>query len=237
MEIALYQKGLALVKTFFQILLRFRKNTFGTWNRLEETRTNAVQKAIENNAVEVARLTIAYISIAFQFLPQWVYSNLYWVDLVGIYSLVVKSFGPTRKIPMLVSQKEKDRKDNTVSWEYPGRNLYYMTHTLAKAYGWSVEYIHGLSVDDALAFLQEVFTDEHLAKEFVYGLSEVAYHYNSTTKTSKLVPLPRPYWMLAKVTPIKTFKIRKDLMPQGGIENADQMEELLRRFKEHATKA
>jgi len=222
------------VKFIFQLLLRFRKNTFGTWSRLEETRTSVV-KAVENSAIDVARLTVAYISIAFPFLPRWVYSKIYWVDLVELFSLVVKSFGPTKKIPFLVSQQEKSRKDNTVSWDYPGRNLNYMTHTLAKAYGWSVEYIHGLDVDVALAFLQEVFTDEHLSKEFVYGLSEVAYAYNKNTGKSRLVPLDRPYWMLAKVTPVKTYPIRKDLIP-AGVSNAQDMEELVRRFKEYNAK-
>lgn len=222
------------MRFFFRFLLLFQKNTFGIWNSLEEIRIRLIKQAVEDNAKAVAQLTIAYISTAFPFLPKWMYSKLYWATVVECFALIVHHFGPTKKIPLL-SNPTDALKDNIVSWDYPGRNFYYLTHVLAKTYGWSLEYIYRLNVDDAMALLQEAFTDEHLNKEFIYGLSEVAYSYNASSKSSKLVPLPRPYWMRQKVAPIKIVKIKKDLLPQG-ISNADQMEELLRRIKEHNSK-
>ena len=59
--------------------------------------------------------------------------------------------------------------------------------------------------------------DDQLEREFYYGLSEVAYHYDAATKKSKFVPLPRPNWMRPKVEPEKVVKtpIPASMIPMG----------------------
>jgi len=59
--------------------------------------------------------------------------------------------------------------------------------------------------------------DDQLDREFIYGLSEIAYHYDKNTKTRKFVPLPRPHWMREKIQPVKKFPILKAMMPMGNI--------------------
>jgi hypothetical protein len=70
-------------------------------------------------------------------------------------------------------------------------------------------------VEDALSKIQEIIVEDQLEKEFFYGLSEVAYHYDKSTKTSKFVPMPRPHWMRAQPKPIQRFKIPVSMMPMG----------------------
>jgi len=69
---------------------------------------------------------------------------------------------------------------------------------LAKNYGWTLEYVSMLQVEEALAKIQEILVDEQLEHEFFYGLSEVAYSYDSSTKKSKFVPMPQSYMDAAK---------------------------------------
>ena len=117
-----------------------------------------------------------------------------------------------RDIPML---KDAPKDTKNVDWDYPGRTWAYYSHLLAKAYGWTIEYIANLDVNEAIAYLQEILTEEHLHNEFAYSLSEIAYPYNSSTKTSNYKPMSRPYWMKATVQPIKKMKMRKSMLPVG----------------------
>jgi len=74
---------------------------------------------------------------------------------------------------------------------------------LAKSYGWNVEYIAQLDVDDALALVQEISLEEQFDKEWSYSLSEVAYEYDTASKKSKLRTLPRPSWMNVATQAVK----------------------------------
>ena len=118
----------------------------------------------------------------------------------------------------LLEGAQKDSKP--VDWDYDGRSWAYYSHLLSKAYGWTLEYIAEMDVDEALSHLQEILTDEHLDREFLYSLSEVAYPFNASTKKSEFKPMKRPYWMQPAVpTTIKKVKIRRDMLPQGLIKD------------------
>jgi hypothetical protein len=131
-----------------------------------------------------------------------------------VQSLLKESakFTPNRELPIF---KDSPKESKPVEWDYEGRTWNYYAHLLAQAYGWTLEYIAELGVDEAFAHLQEILTDEHLDREFIHGLSEISYKYNKSTNTSNYVPLKRPYWMKASVKPIKKTKIRRDLLPMG----------------------
>ena len=78
-----------------------------------------------------------------------------------------------------------------------------------------MEYIGDLHVVEAFAKIQEIVVDEQLDREFIYGLSEVAYRYDKASKSSKFVPLPRPVWMRPKIEPVKKVLIPAAMLPMG----------------------
>lgn len=96
------------------------------------------------------------------------------------------------------------------------------SHILAKAYGWSLEYIANLPVLEAMAKLQEIMTEEQLEKEFLWSTSQNAFEYDQKTKMSHFKKLPRPYWMLPKAKPLPKIKMRKDLVPMGNVIKLDE---------------
>ena len=107
-------------------------------------------------------------------------------------------------------------------WDYEGRTWYSWVHDLAHAYGWSMEYIAELDIDDASSLLQELIIDDQLEKEFYWMTSEIAYPYNESSKKSEFKPLDRPIWMRDEIRSIKegkdqTVRILKEHLPVGNI--------------------
>ena len=130
---------------------------------------------------------------------------------------------PRVDLPML---KTKEKGDN-IPWDYIGRDWAWWVNLFASKYGWAEDKIAKMDVDEALALYQEMQVDEQLEKEWVYGLSELAYEYVPSTKKSKFRPLPRPDWMLVtkenyKPKEPKKVKIRRDMMPVGKVINLDE---------------
>ena len=117
--------------------------------------------------------------------------------------------------PSLPLMKDSTGQTKPVDWNYPNRTWPYYSHILAGAYGWTLDYIADLNVNDALAHIQEVLTTEHLDREFERSLSEVAYRYDKSTKKSIYVPMDRPYWMRVKRKEIKKTKMKRSLLPVG----------------------
>lgn len=130
-----------------------------------------------------------------------------------VYSMAdgFQKFNP-KDIPILHPPKDGKKSD----WDYEGRTWNHFSHLLASAYGWTLEYIGELDVNEAIGHIQEILTSEYLEQEFTHSLSEVAYAYNKNTKKSDYKPMPRPYWMRPTYDkPIKKFKIPKSLLPVG----------------------
>lgn len=199
-----------------------RRSKFGKWTRLEKLAAD-IDKAVENNITQFPLLVISYISTAL-FLPPKLLSKLPWFPVITLYEFA-RSINIPTKIPLLQSKQDNKKDKEKLGWDYDGRNWYYWSHLLAKYYGWELEYIEGLDVDVALAHIQEIFTDEQLDREFLWSMSEIAYPYNSTTKQLKFSPLPRPYFMHQEAPKLQTFKIRKDMMPVGNIQDVGRMKE------------
>jgi hypothetical protein len=181
------------------------------WIELETYKEKIIEAA-EEKQIEFPKYLLSYLSAAFGVPYKWFeYSN--WEKIIYAFYVCVDKC-PQIKLPITIPTGEKLKEDD---WSYDGRTWHLYSHIIAKAYGWDLEYISRLSVEDGLAIIQEIMVDEQLEKEFYYGLSEVAYSYDKNTQTSKFVPLPRPNWMRPKVEPekIKKFSIPANMLPMG----------------------
>lgn len=181
---------------------------FRKWIEQENLKSQLIEEA-ESEAFpdKVFAYLSASLSIPIKSLEKKSWENT-------VQSLLKESakFSPDRKLPML---KDAPKDSSKVEWDYDGRTWNYYSHLLAHAYGWTLEYIANLGVDEALAHLQEILTDEHLDREFLYGLSEIAYPFNKSTKKSHFKPMTRPYWMRVSVKPIQKTRMRRSLLPVG----------------------
>jgi hypothetical protein len=189
------------------------KSTFREWIELEELK-NRIAKAAEESSGTFPDEMFDFLSAAFA-LDRKDFQEAYWSDCITLFMDVCKANYPKVKLPFLEASPDKHKHE---PWEYEKRlwNLY--SHMLAKMYGWTLEYIGDLKVDEALGKIQEILIDDQLEHEFQWSLSDRAFSYDSNTKTSKPNPLPRPYWMQEKLKGIKKFKIPKGLLPVGNVD-------------------
>lgn len=104
-------------------------------------------------------------------------------------------------------------------WDYPERDWYYWVHAFASAYGWQMQYVAELDIDDAVALMQEIETEKQLEREWDYQISEIAYPYDKASKKNRFKPMPRPGWMVIGTFTMKPKlrKIRRDWIPVGNV--------------------
>jgi hypothetical protein len=142
-----------------------------------------------------------------------------WTEIAEYVYLGQDENSPKIAFPMLVRGGKQERK--LPPWEYKERSWYVWSHMLAANYGWSLEYIAELVVEDALGLIQEIVVGENLEKEWQWNLSELTYSYNVDTKTSTHQEYPWPSWMLPEPEPVKQTKILKSMLPMGMIVGSD----------------
>lgn len=118
-----------------------------------------------------------------------------WYEVVEAYSLSALENAPKLDLAMIQSSKKEHSEKLPDAWEYEERTWYAWVHILAGSYHWVIEYIAELDVDDAFALIQEISIQAQYDREWQYGLSDVAYEYDKSSKVSRLKPLPRPSWM------------------------------------------
>jgi hypothetical protein len=103
-------------------------------------------------------------------------------------------------------------------WDYDGRDFYAWSHILANAYGWTLDTIGEMDVDDALAMIQEAMVESYHKRDWEWRRTEIAYSYDKVTKSSRYVDLPKPDWMkqkkLDKVVKV-TAMMPKSMIPVG----------------------
>lgn len=158
---------------------------------------------------------ISFLSTALNLSPN-VFLQVPWWACIKAFNIVTTKNAPRIPLPLIVESDNKKLKEE--GWNYKGRLWHMYSHLLAKSYGWTLEYVANLKIEEALAKVQEILTDEQLDREFIWASSEVAYPYDSRTQKSKFVPLTRPYWMRPiPILPKKT-KILKSLMPVGAVD-------------------
>lgn len=180
---------------------------FRKWLELESYKEKIIKAA---DGGDFPRALLKYLSVALGVRDRWI-ENADWPLLVSAFYVSLNK-SPKVELPITTPSGEKPV---TEDWSYDGRMWHLYSHMLAKAYGWTLEYISCLHVEEALAKIQEIIVDEQLEHEFVYGLSEMAYSYDKHTQKSKFIPLPRPSWMRPKAKPIKKFPIPVSMIPMG----------------------
>jgi len=145
-----------------------------------------------------------------------------WEEIEMLYLSGIEINLPKIEFPMLSKSSETLEKS---PWEYIERTWYLWVNTLASKYGWSMEYIAELDIDDAIGLMQEIIIDDQLEKEWTWNLSELTYSYDAATKSSNHSEYPRPSWMTDTIKHPETYKIDKRMMPQGLIIGDDNFVE------------
>lgn len=136
-----------------------------------------------------------------------------WMEIGVAFSLLQELNAIPEKIPMLRLAPSVSKRP--VPWDYPGRNMVWWVHLIARAYSWSYSDILQLWPEEAAKFVQEILVDDQLDREFFHSLSEVAYAVNKGGK-ARYVPLRRPMWMLTSGT-LRKIKIPKEALPKGEV--------------------
>jgi hypothetical protein len=157
-----------------------------------------------------------YLSIAVDTEKAW--SELPWIRIRDLFLEIEEINAPTKPFPILLSDEDAES-----VWGYEGRTWYFWLNLFSYNYGWDIEYIKRLDIDDAIGLLQEILLAEQKDRDFMWSTSEVAYEYNKATKKSKLKLLDRSEWMRkgfsssAKEPKKKETRIRRDFLPVGRI--------------------
>jgi hypothetical protein len=184
------------------------------WAELENLKGQMDEAISRRDFTDYFRLQVEFIEMALS-PTDIVWEEVPWYEVVMAFNEVVKTNTVSRRFPILEGNGKESKKQ---PWEYEGRSWYFWSNLFAKNYGWDLETIANMEVEDALGLYQELSIDDQFEKEWQYGLTEIAYPYNSSTKKSEFKPLERPKWMLpiAPKEPIK-IKMRKDIMPMGNV--------------------
>lgn len=181
------------------------------WLSLENLRLKLKDSVEKGNSDDFINQYYSLISFALGITREEL-ENLPWIDVAVAYIEIVNLQVPDVEFPMLLAKNKGDD-----DWNYEGREWYIWLHYLAKNYGWSIEYISDLDVNDAIALLQEILSSEFYAKEWQWGMSELAYTFDKNTNSGKYNPLPKPEWMKTKTIKqeLPKVKIRRDFLPSG----------------------
>jgi len=184
------------------------------WLQLEDVRDKLTEAAEEKNRNRVEMYLYEYISSAVPIAVSEL-KQVYWYDISLFFREIYSANRPNSEYPLLRPRSKK--KEDDIDFDYPGRSWFMWLHTLARNYGWSMEYIAELDINDAIALMQEILYDEQLQREWEWGTTEIAYPYDAATKKSKFHPLQRPEWMQAAkpVKEIKNVRMKKSELPMG----------------------
>lgn len=179
------------------------------WLVLEDIHTS-VNKAVDNHERDsIAQYMTSLVSTAL-LVPAPKIDERPWYEVVLAYFNISEANLPLNDVPILRT-KVKEKVD---VWDYDQRTWYVWSHLFAEEYGWTLDYIADLDVDDAIGLAQEIAIEDQLNKEWEWMLSEIPYQAKEGFKE-----LPRPDWMrYSKKAPvIPKLKIRKDFMPVGNV--------------------
>ena len=182
---------------------------FRKWLELEDIRSQIKEASDKQDNEAVSNLICSYLSDA---LCSGDWKSLPWEQIMYNYAFCLDVHSPRKKHKIFSAGSENKEifKVNDSDW-------YSWSHILAKKYGWELEYISKLAVDEALGFIQEILYEEQLEKEWEWALSEKSVHYDPNTKKSKFKPLERPAWLrpVVEVKEPKKEVIPTSMLPMG----------------------
>lgn len=197
------------MKTILEDIKQFKLKK---WIESEEIRDKLV-KAVDVGEVDEISIQI----FEYAGLVEKLEEKVPWFEIAALFSDIFSKNIP-KVIPFLLGQA----KNETVPWDYAGHPWYFWAHTFAKAYSYSLEYIAEMNIDDALALMQEIETDNQLKMEWEWSMTEIAYPYNPTTQKSEFKPLTRPDWMKIKIESdmsdkTKSVRLPMSMLPVGNV--------------------
>jgi len=184
------------------------------WFSLEDIRTNIYKTAEAQDIDKFSENVCSYVSAVIGISLDDVLDAPGY-EVIEAYLISVDVNSPKIELPLLKSAE----KSKETPWDYEHRSWYLWSHKFASNYGWTLDYIAEMDVDDALALMQEIIVEDQLDREWNWSLSEIAYPYNAQTKKTEFKALPRPDWMSydEKKTrqALRKVKIHKSMMPAG----------------------
>jgi hypothetical protein len=184
------------------------------WLQLEDIHEQIARAADNKDREEFTALIYSYLSTALS--VDIDFSTLPWYEVVDSYMEIVVLHRPFFDFPFLKSAANTDK----VPWDYEGRTWYMWSHMLSKEYGWQLEYIAEMDVDDAIAHLQEIATSEQMQREWEWMLSDKSVTYDKRGK-GKFNDLHRPTWMGGKekrtINNVERVPIKKSMLPVGDV--------------------
>ncbi len=201
--------------------LRFKRPPrFRKWIELESQKNN-VLRAVNEKQDDFPDKLLAYISMAIG-LPVKYFYKAAWLEVFYAFYKVVELTACQIKLPMFEPGKDEVKDE---AWNYENRVWHVYVHLLSHEFGWTIEYISNLKLEEVLPLVQEILIADQLEKEFQWTMSERSAYYDDKSKTTKANPLPRPHWMARHIDPekeLKKVKIPVGMMPAGsGISQSD----------------
>jgi hypothetical protein len=177
------------------------------WLQLEDIREKIARAADRKDKIGFTALIYSYLSVALSVEDD--FTSLPWYEIADAYIEIVRMNHPSTEFPLLRSVSENIEQ---VPWDYEGRTWYAWLNLISSAYGWSIEYVAELDVDDAIALVQEIRTTEQANREWEWARSELAYD-----RKGKHQKLPRPKWMERVPILPEGYKIKRYALPAGTI--------------------
>ena len=194
--------------------------TLYKWLQIEEIKENLFSAVEEKRHDDFLNHLSQYLLTTTDTEKAWL--ELPWIEIRDLFLSIEEINAPTKPFPILSSNKGDDS-----AWGYEGRNWYFWLNLFSYNYGWNIDYVKQLDIDDAIGLLQEILLIEQREKDFIWTTTEVAYEYNAKTKKSRLKLLDRPEWMRkgfkadTSEPRKKKTRIRRDFLPIGRIVSWD----------------
>ena len=182
------------------------------WLELEDVKLRLYEAVEDKDREQVVNLIYLYISTAIGVETNTMLELPYREVLTAFNEIakinIVDVDLPFMRIP--VREKPED-----TGYEYDNRSWWSWANIFSTKYGWSLEYIADLNVNDGLCLYQEYLIDKYKDKEWQWMLSERYVGFDKVTNEAKINPYPKPDWMQAKIRPIKPVKLPIKMIPSG----------------------
>lgn len=187
------------------------------WLELEDIKFR-IQSAVEDKDRDrLVNLIYLYISTAIGIETNTML-DLPYKEVLDAFNEIAKINVITLDLPFMRIPVKEGRIEDT-GYEYDYRSWWSWANIFSKQYGWSLEYIADLNVNDGLYLYQEYLIDKYHERDWQWILSERYVGWDEHTNSSKLNPYPKPDWMRPKMKPIKPVKIPTEMMPVGVIKS------------------
>ena len=171
-----------------------------------------IRKKIEEGK-DADKYLCSYLTFA---LGKYRWDKLAWIDFVEDFVFAVELNQPKQDFPIFSVKKKGNE-----STKYETPTWYIWGNVIAKAYGWTLEYIADLDVETGIGLIQEILYDEQSEKEYLWNISDRSVGYNKDSKQSYLIPYEMPEWMRPPRETVfeepKKVKIKKGMLPMGPI--------------------